>query len=211
MIEARADDWPRAHPRSFHARGFGRVAEVFPANSRNNPSDKPFVYVYDIGYPGGTWRVDAKLAWKGPLANREAPYEAILSGDGWLVTLDEWGNLGYDNAVVIYDPKGKLVKSLQLDDLLPEDVRDRDRSVSSRYWRKGAQYVFDTKHKQLQIRLAKAGVLQVSLADGSTKYVAANAAPVPANVEPTEVWETSLRFSSITDVVAAQPAPPNRP
>jgi hypothetical protein len=198
-----ADDWPSAHPQGWHARGFGKVAEMFPPKSRHNATDKPMVYVYDVAYPGTGWNVSAKLVWKGPLVNKEAPYEAILSSDGWLVTLDDWANLGYGNAVVIYDPKGKLVAAKPLDDLLPADVADRDRSVSSRYWRKGAKYLFDTKQKLLQIQLANAGVIQLSLATGSHKYFAAGTpAPKLTRAEDAEVWPINLRFSSITDVLA---------
>lgn len=207
---SRADDWPAAHPNSWHSTGFSKLVEVFPPKSRHNPSDKPVAYVYDIGYAGTAWNVAATLVWKGPLVNQESPYEAILSSDGWLVTLDDWANLGFHHAVVVYDPAGKLVASRKLDDLLPADVRDRDRSTSSRYWRKGAKYVFDTKQKLVQIWIANAGVLQVSLADGKHKYFAANAAPKRSpNAEDTEVWSTSLRFSSVTDVLAAQK--PKRP
>lgn len=199
---AGADDWPIAHPRSWHGQGFSRVVEVFPARSRHNPGDKPFAYAYDVGYPGAAWKNDAKLVWKGALANREAPYEAIVSSDGWLVTLDEWGNLGYDNALVIYDPAGKLIKTHKLDGLVPADLADRDRSVSSRYWRKNAQYRFDTRAKLLQIQLDRAGVVEVSLASGAAQYVEAGKARKLANPEIAMINETTLRFSSITDLLA---------
>ena len=212
---AGADDWPMAHPRSWHGQGFSRVVEVFPARSRHNPGDKPLAYAYEVGYPGTGWKLDAKLVWKGPLANREAPYEAVVSSDGWLVTLDEWGNLGYDHAVVIYDPAGKLIKSHKLDGLVPADVANRDRSVSSRYWRKDATYLFDTRSKLLQIHLANAGVLELSLASGAAQYVPAAKARKLTNPEAATINEISLRFSSITDVLAeraARPAaPPKKP
>ena len=131
-----------------------------------------------------------------------------MSSDGWLVTLDEWGNLGYDNAIVVYDPSGKLIKAHKLDGLVPEDVANRDRSVSSRYWRRNAQYVFDTKAKLLQIRLDKAGVVEVSLAGGAAQYVAADKARKPANPEVATINEISLRFSSITDILAERTRPP---
>ncbi len=54
------------------------------------------------------------------LVNAEMPYEAILSMDGHLVTLNEWHHAGYEHAVVIYDQGGKLVKSYALDQLLPQ-------------------------------------------------------------------------------------------
>jgi hypothetical protein len=212
----RADDWPIAHPRSWYGQGFSRVVEVFPARSRQNPGDKPLAYAYDLGYPGTTWKIDAKLIWKAALPNREAPYEAIVSSDGWLVTLDDWGNLGFDNALVIYDPAGKLIKALKLDGLVPADVADRDRSKSSRYWRRGAQYLFDTKAKLFQIQLDKAGVVEVSLATGAAQYVDAAKASKLANPETATINEISLRFSSITDLLAerarpAAPAPAKRP
>lgn len=202
-LPARADDWPAPHPRSWHATGFGRVVEVFPPKSRHNPTDRPYAYAYTVGYPGGDWKVDAKLAWKGPLANRNAPHAAVVASDGALVTFDEWGNLGYDHAIAVYDPAGKLLKSHKLDGLVPADVVDRDRSISSRYWRKGARYVIDAKARLLQIHLASAAaVIEVSLATGAAQYVAAAKARPPASPELTDIYETSLRFSSITDILA---------
>jgi hypothetical protein len=207
---ARADDWPIAHPRGWYGQGFSRVVEVFPARSRQNPGDKPLAYAYAVGSPGAAWKIDAKLIWKATLPNREAPYEALVSSDGWLVTLDDWGNLGFDNALVIYDPAGKLVKAHKLDGLVPADVADRDRSKSSRYWRRRAQYTFDPVAKLLQIQLDKAGVVEVSLATGAAQYVAAATAQKLANPEPATLNEISLRFSSITDLLAerARPAAP---
>jgi hypothetical protein len=209
-VPARADDWPIAHPRGWYGQGFSRVVEVFPARSRQNPGDKPLAYAYDVGAPGATWKADAKLIWKATLPNREAPYEALVSSDGWLVTLDDWGTLGFDNALVIYDPAGKLVKALKLDGLVPADVADRDRSISSRYWRRGAQYTFDLTVKLLQIQLDKAGVIEVALATGVAQYVAPDKAHQLANPERATINEISLRFSSITDLLAerARPAAP---
>lgn len=224
---AAADDWPAPHPRSWHGQGGSRVVEVFPARSRHNPGDRPLAYAYEVGYPGAAQtgkapaggavgaagagsRLDAKLVWKGPLANRWAPYEAIVSSDGWLVTLDEWANLGHDHALVVYDPSGKLIKAHKLDALVPADVANRDRSVSSRYWRKGAHYVLDTRARLLQIHLDKAGVVEVSLTTGAAQYAAPGKARKLTSPEVAMIHETSLRFSSITDVLAerAQAAPP---
>lgn len=207
---ATADDWPAPHPRSWHGQGFGRVVEVFPARSRHNPTDRPLAYAYEVGYPGAGWKLDARLVWKGPLANRWAPYAALVSSDGWLVTLDEWANLGHDHALVVYDPAGKLIKAHPLDALVPADVANRDRSVSSRYWRKGAHYVFDTRARLLQIHLDRAGVVEVSLTTGAAQYVPPGKARKLASPELAMVHETSLRFSSITDVLAerARATPP---
>jgi hypothetical protein len=66
---ARADGWVRPEPMSFHSRGFGYVAEIFPPHSRQNSGDKPLCYFYELGYPGSDWRIDARLKWKAPLVN----------------------------------------------------------------------------------------------------------------------------------------------
>src|SRR5258708_36981577 len=102
-----ADDWAQSEPVSFHARGFSYVAEVFPAKARHNATEKPICYFYSMGYPGTEWKVDAKLVWKGPLVNPDMPYEAVLSTGGGLVTLNEYGHLGFENSVVIYGRQGK--------------------------------------------------------------------------------------------------------
>jgi hypothetical protein len=204
---ARADDWPAAQPQGWHAQGFGKVAEMFPRKSRHNPSDKPVLFVYDVP-PGATSGAGAKLAWKATLPNREAPYEAIVSTEGHVVLLDDWANLGHDNAVVIYDPKGTLIARKKLDDLVPAAVANRDRSVSSRYWRNDAKYRFDLEQKLLQIQLKGGETVQLSLATGKHSYFATNA-PKLRRIEDTQVWPLNLRFSSITDLqVAPPPKPP---
>ena len=65
---AAADQWGAPEPVSFHSRGFGYVAEIFPLRSRQNSTKRPFCYFYEVGYGGFTWKVDAKLKWKAPLA-----------------------------------------------------------------------------------------------------------------------------------------------
>jgi hypothetical protein len=200
-----ADDWPMAHPRGWFAQGMGTVAEVFPPQSRNNAGTKPVMFVYDIQSAGNWKTVTPKLLWKVELANREAPYEALVA-DGWVITLDDWANLGYDHAVVIYDPKGKLVASKKLDDMLPADVANKDRSVSSRYWRRDAKYLIDLKGKQLHVMFKSGGYLRISLADGKHEYSATPPTKLPAGSE-TAVWQLDLRFSSITDVIAAKKSP----
>jgi hypothetical protein len=118
---ARADDWVRPEPTSFHSRGFGYVAEIFPPHSRQNSGDKPLCYFYELGYPGSDWRIDARLKWKAPLANEIMPYQALISQAGDLITLNEHGSVGYRNAIVIYDRLGRAIKAYKLDDLLPAD------------------------------------------------------------------------------------------
>ncbi len=204
----RADDWAAPEPRSFHARGFELVAEIFPPHSRQNVGDRAYCYLYEMGYPGTAWMIAPKLRWRGPLVNRGMPYEAILSMDGHLVTLNEWWHVGYEHAVVIYDRFGKLVKTYALDQLIPQTDMDKfSESVSSRWWNKGAKYYFINKPARLYIVLAWGSALEFSLADGQVRYGPANTfqglKTADGNAE-TEVWATSLRFSSVTDLLQAR-------
>jgi hypothetical protein len=201
---AAADDWPAERPQGWHAVGDTKVAEMWTKKTRHNAGDKSIVYVFDVTLGHG-YAVRAKLLWTGPLVNRDAPYEAILSSAGHLVTLDDWGNLGYDNAVVIYDPKGKLVAQRKLDNLLPTNVANRDRSKSSRYWRRDAKYYFDLKKQVVRIVMKGGEALDLSLVDGSPTFYTAT--PTSAGFEETRILPLDLRFASLTDVHAANSKP----
>lgn len=204
----RADDWPAPEPRSFRARGFGFVAEIFPPKSRQNIGQRPYCYFYEMGYPGTSWKIDPKLRWHGTLANAAMPYEAIVSMDGRLVTLNDWHRVGHEHAVVIYDHRGKLVKSYALDQLLPQiDMGKFPESVSSRWWNKGARYYFMSTPARLYIVLTWGHVLEFSLTDGKFRYGPERDFKALVKRDGnavTEVWGTSLRFSSVTDVVRAR-------
>jgi hypothetical protein len=215
---ALADDWVRPAPTSFHARGFGFVAEIFPPMSRQNPGDKPLCYFYALGYPGSDWSVDARLLWKTPLINDRMPYQALVSQQGELVTLNEHGRVGYENAVVIYDKQGHLVRDYGLDELLPgpeaslnENTNKITISTSSRWWNKEATYYFLGEPSRFYVVLPWGTALEFFLDSGKVTY--GPAAGFPALTAPranqfaneqVEVWPTSLRFSSITDVLAAK-------
>jgi hypothetical protein len=102
-------DRPAPEPRSFHSRGFGHPTEVFPPRSRQNPGEKPVAFAYEVGYPGSTWKVEARLLWMATLVNTRMPSEALLSMQADLVTRNEYDQPGYANALVIYDRAGRLV------------------------------------------------------------------------------------------------------
>lgn len=224
---ATADKWAGPEPTSYHSRGFSYVAEIFPPRSRQNPGDKPLCFFYEVGYAGG-WKVDARLVWKAPLVNPTGPYQAVVSPQGELVTLNEHGRVGYDNAVVIYRRDGSLVKAYTLDELLPAAVISRNEneakipiSISSRWWTRDAEYYFLAQPARFYIALPWGVALEFLLESGEASYAPVGAFPELAALrrkeaadaalgivhslnEETEVWSTSLRFASITDVLAAQ-------
>jgi hypothetical protein len=212
---ARADDWVRPEPTSFHSRGYGYVAEIFPPRSRQNPADLPLCYFYEIGHPGSDWRIEAKLKWAAPLVNETMPYQALISQAGDLVTLNDHGSVGYRNAIVIYDQLGHATKAYQLDDLLPADEISLNEntnripiSTSSRWWNRDAKYYFYPEPSRFYIVLPWGTALELRVKDGAFRYGAAGSFPElaatrsnPNANEELEVWQTSLRFSSITNVL----------
>ena len=170
---------------------------VFPPKSRQNPGKAPVCYLYRMGHPGTTWKIDAKLVWKAELP--VMPLEAVVSMDGTLVTLDADADSGTDHAVVVYDGRGHVVRSWKLDDLVPrDDAAKLEQSKSSPHWTQGAKYYFI--RDKLYIALAFGKTIEIALKDGRIKYGVAM--PAVDNNAEAEVWRTSLRFSSITDVVA---------
>jgi hypothetical protein len=213
-FSAAADDWGSPNPVSFNSRGFRYVAEFFPPHSRQNSTEKPLCYFYEVGYPGGTaWKIDAKLKWKAPLVNDLMPVQAVVSMQGRLVTLNEYGALGYQNAVAIYSQTGALVKTYQLDELIPaSDSGKIEKSTSSRWWTKGAKYYFLDNPGRLYVVLPWGKAAEFHLDTGRHMYgpsaqfseLAKLLAKGNSTNEETEIWATSLRFSSITDLREAQ-------
>jgi hypothetical protein len=193
---------------------FGYVAEIFPPGSRQNPTEKPLCYFYEMGYGGGTeWKIDARLKWKAPLVNDLMPYQAVVSMHGRLVTLNEYGALGYKNAVAIYSQSGSLVRSYQLDEFIPAgDSGKVETSMSSRWWNKDAMYYFLENPWRLYVVLPWGKVAEFHLDTGRYKYgpsvefsdLTKVIAKGINGSEETEIWATSLRFCSITDLMEAK-------
>lgn len=214
---ARAMDLARPQPTSYPCRGSGYVAEIFPPKSRQNPGDKPVCYLYQMGYPGGTWKIDARLKWKAELINDQTtyyrmPHEALVSRDGHLVTLNDYSRIGYKNAVVIYGSDGKPVKSWHLDQLVPKDeLKQIALTMHGRLWNQDAKYYFLRRPARFYILLKTGRAMEFSLKDGAFKYGTPADFPDLAAVtkkrhsdEQAKVWAISLRFSSITDVLEAR-------
>jgi len=106
------------------------------------------------------------------LANPVAPVDFLVTDRGYLVTLDNWGSMGYGKIAVFYSPNGDVIQSFELKDLFSADEISRfGHSVSSIWWRKteianalqGQQSLFlalDDKGGQLFFR-TETGVWQL--------------------------------------------------
>ena len=195
---AHADSWGSPESRSWHSPDESFVVEVFVPGARHNAGTQAFAYAYRVTSRSPT--LVAKLVWKGALANRKAPYAAFATNDGHFITLDDWGGLGSDHAVVVYSAAGKLLRDYHLDNIaIPDDLKNVDVSVSSRNWLRHAYYFHDVRRKRFQIDLA-GGVLELSLVDGTHKWISGSAKRKPAGdiLRPNEV---ALKFATLTDLV----------
>jgi hypothetical protein len=189
------------------------VAEIFPPQSRQNGGEAPICCLYKIAYPGRSWAVDAELVWKGKLATHQMPSHALVSMVGELVTLNEYDRIGDRNAVVLYNTEGKLIRSYHIDEIVPkEDQEAFPGHPGGVYcnWNDGARYFFTRGSHRLYILLRTEKVVEFSLLSGEYRFDTLASFPDLATLvekkhadEETKIWETSLRFSSITDVLEA--------
>ena len=195
-------------PIGFHSRGFGYVAELFPPKSRRNPGTKPRAYLYTVAYPGREWRVEAHRLWTVELANASMPDAALVSVDGRLVTLDDYDGAGGSNALVVFATTGKVVRSFALEQLLGVETSRVVRSDCGFLWREGTSFYFAGREDpKLYVVLPWSRVLEVTLSTGMLRRGILGDFPALREVlknqypnELTEVWATSLRFSSLTDL-----------
>ena len=92
------------------------------------------------------------------LLNPVAPVEVFVTGEGYVVTLDNWHNAGYGKVLVSYSPAGVVVKAYELADLFsPEEIAAFMKSASSINWRSGALYLRSPEQTMLHVTIDSAG------------------------------------------------------
>jgi hypothetical protein len=145
VVIAWADQWPAPQTREVWSQSRDYFVRVIPGKSigetigfRGAPTGP---YATAELYRRASDR-SYRLAWTVSLLNPVAPIDLFLTDRGYLVTLDNWHNMGYGKIVVFYAPDGKLVRGHALDDLFsPAEIDQVPRSVSSIWWRKPVAYV----------------------------------------------------------------------
>ena len=145
VVVSWADQWPAPQTREVWSQSRDYFVRVIPGKSIGET-------VGFRGAPTGPYATaelyrrasdrSYRLTWTISLVNPVAPIDLFLTDRGYLVTLDNWHNMGYGKIVAVYSPDGKLLRSHALDDLFSAAEIDKlPRSVSSIWWRKQVAYV----------------------------------------------------------------------
>ena len=129
---------PRSIPGKFY-----EWIEAGPSEKKNfTAKDTTIVHCHAIFYQvlgdGDTLKI-----WKKQLINELAPVTALVSNDGQrVVTLDNWHAMGYGvDVMAVYNELGELVKRYSLDDFTLFPLNEYSRSISSIWWRCGAEMI----------------------------------------------------------------------
>jgi hypothetical protein len=142
---ASADSWPAARTTEVFSESREWFVRVIPGRSLGDTfgfSGQP-----NGPYAKGEWYRRAedrsyRLMQETTLANPVAPVKFFVTDRGYLVTLDNWHNMGYGKTVASYAPDGRRVAAYELRDLFsPGEVRAFRTSVSSIWWRTDTAYL----------------------------------------------------------------------
>ncbi|MBD3402386.1 hypothetical protein GF420_05780, partial [candidate division GN15 bacterium] len=170
----RADSWASPYERA-HRSASGRYCLVtVPGGDTLVAGNLPNELQFEHPFPWPT--ADSAVAtlyrqgadsvfrpiWTSVLANRVDPVAVLVHDSGrWVVTLDDWHFVGYDeNVVVIYDSLGNVVRNLALADFVPSyKVENFARTSSSIWWRCGGRFQYGLD--QVEFRLVSNGRMPV--------------------------------------------------
>jgi hypothetical protein len=152
----RADEWQAPTPKIFASEGGRHAFKVLDPHINGRCE-------------GVLFRLDAdgkeQIAWRTKLVN--TPYRVRVDDAGkFVVTIDTYGNLGYEHSLVIYDIEGKVIRDFKLEELLTADeIKTKVKQTeSSRWWAKNAD--LRVERGQLSVRLAWGKDIRVELATG---------------------------------------------
>jgi len=142
---ARSDEWPSPVIREVFSPSRSYFVRVIPGKSFGDT----------VGFSGAAkgpfataefYRLEKdrsyRLAATASLLNPVAPVDFFVTDYGFLITLDNWHNMGYGKVVAFYTPEGKPIRAYELADLFTSsEIEAFDHSVSSIRWRKFNAYV----------------------------------------------------------------------
>jgi hypothetical protein len=143
VCAAKSDDWPAFVSKTAVSQNGQLLVRVDPGNSLGD------VYGF-AGEPIGAYATGHMYYYSDSidsyqklrqisLANPIGPVDVLVNNEGWIVTLDNWHNMGYGEIIVVYDNAGIKRQSYTLDAIYDAEAEGKfERSVSSIWWRCGA-------------------------------------------------------------------------
>jgi hypothetical protein len=144
---AHADSWAAAQTKEVFSQSREWFVRVIPGTSLGET----------VGFAGSPKGVHARaefyrrasdrsyrLIQESPLHNPVAPVLFLVTDRGYLVTLDNWHNMGFGKVIASYSPDGRLAFAGELKELFSSDeIGKFPASVSSILWRTETVYVRD--------------------------------------------------------------------
>lgn len=142
---ARADSWAAPQIKEVFSASREWFVRVVPGKSVGEtvgfagaPKGKHATAEFYRRAPDRSYRLAAEIALQNPVA----PVLFLVTDRGYLLTLDNWHNMGFGKAIASYSPDGRVVFSSELKDVFSEkEVEGFRRSVSSIWWRTETVYV----------------------------------------------------------------------
>jgi hypothetical protein len=170
----RADDWPAAQIREQFSADRNRFVRITPGQSLGDT-------VGFAGSPKGPY-AEAEFYERGDngayvpykkvtLLNPVAPVDFFVTDSGFLVTLDNWHNVGQGKMFALYSPAGDLIRSYELADIFFKHELERfESSASSIWWHKGPVYLQPDQQSLFVSMPDQGGHLSFSTETGIYQY-----------------------------------------
>jgi hypothetical protein len=191
----------KSGPAQYVNRGELLLAEIFPANSRINNKKSSENYSSLKRF---------NIVWYGELVDSIGPEIAVISSDGYLVTMDNKDI----HSIVIYNMSGKLMGDFRITDIISKDDIISNRLLEEG-WRNKAQFYFGNPrpnknyyNSDFYIVLPFGKAIDINLFDGNYSYKSLSEFQYLDSLhtkkyvnESTLVWRTWLDYTSITELL----------
>ena len=165
---AQADSWAPPSLKVVTSSNGQALVRVTPGSLRGGK--QPGVELYDYDAKNAQYALKTRF----PLSNRIAPVEVLLTGQGELIALDEWAQMGQGMVLAVYAADGRPRLQFTLDELLgAEAAAKAPASVSSTWWRCRKPRL-SQDDSALLINTYDNGELHVELSTGKVLYEAGN-------------------------------------
>lgn len=163
-----ADSWAPPSLKVVASMDGRALVRVVPGSFRGDKRPEAELYRYDKENARYTLRARFQLR------NRIAPVDMLVTGQGELVALDEWAQVGQGTVLTVYAPDGEPRLQRDLDELLGKQAAAKvPASVSSRWWR-CRKPMLNGDDSELVVSTYDNGELRVTLANGLVKYTPGN-------------------------------------